>query len=126
MLDTNSLMMEIDILLNDYSTTSVDISILNKPQIFFFPNGNIYSEPDNPDKIKSGILFLDYYRNLIPGDEVFNYTDFVEKLGNIIANTNEYLSKHKDSSDKLLERYLYKKPTYAGENFKRFIHGLMR
>ena len=126
LLDTNSLMMEIDILLNDYSTTSVDISILNKPQIFFFPNGNIYSEPDNPDKIKSGILFLDYYRNLIPGDEVFNYTDFVEKLGNIIANTNEYLSKHKDSSDKLLERYLYKKPTYSGENFKRFIHGLMR
>jgi len=36
--DINEFMNEVDVLLNDYSTTSVDFSLLERPQIFFMPD----------------------------------------------------------------------------------------
>ena len=40
--DINEFMLEVDVLINDYSTTSTDFSILNKPQLFYMPDYNKY------------------------------------------------------------------------------------
>ena len=114
--DVNKLMIEIDILLNDYSTTSVDISILNKPQIFFLPDSDIYSK--NQD-------FMENYRNIIPGSEITNYTEFINQLDDIIKNKSKYISKYKSRSESLLDKYLYKKPTCSSRNISNFIQALL-
>ena len=123
--DTNKLMIEIDILLNDYSTTSVDYSILNKPQLFFFPDADAYSEAYKLEVSGVNTRFIDNYRKIIPGYEVTNYNNFTDQLDYIINNKEEYLSKYSALSDSLLEKYLYKEPKDSGKNFRNFIQSLI-
>ena len=85
-----------DILLNYYSTTSVDFSILNKPQVFFMPDYDIYNE-------KKG--FIGDYRNEMPGIEVNTYSDFIIQLQNILENSYQYINKYKQKSDNILYKY---------------------
>ena len=94
--DVNELMLEADILLNDYSTTSVDFSILNKPQVFFMPDYDIYNE-------KKG--FIGDYRSEMPGIEVNTYSDFIIQLQNILENSYQYINKYKQKSDNILYKY---------------------
>ena len=62
--DTNSFMMEVDILINDYSTTSTDFSLLKRPQIFFMPDFDI-SLFINPRKSKRNFSSLIFSKNIL-------------------------------------------------------------
>ena len=114
--DINKLMMEIDILLNDYSTSSVDIAILDKPQIFFLPDANIYSKKDN---------FIEEYRSTMPGIEIQDYSSFIEKIKYIKNNKVSYLLEYKNKSIKLLEKYLYNSNIKSAEKFNQFINRII-
>ena len=110
--DINKLMMEIDILLNDYSTSSVDIAVLDKPQLFFLPDANVYSKKDN---------FIKDYRSSMPGTEIKDYSSFIDKVKYIKNNKNSYLLEYKNKSTKLLEKYLYNSNVKSAEKFNQFI-----
>ncbi len=94
--DIHELMLETDILLNDYSTTSIDFALLNRPQIFFMPDYDIFNE-------RKG--FVGNYRNEMPGIEVKEYTDFIIKLENILSKRDAYINKYKQKSDNILYKY---------------------
>jgi CDP-glycerol glycerophosphotransferase (TagB/SpsB family) len=94
--DINEFMMEVDILLNDYSTTSTDFSILNRPQIFFMPDYDLYN---------STKFFVEPYREILPGDEVCNYEDFLKTISYASLNTKNYINKHSKVIKLIQEKY---------------------
>ena len=114
--DINKLMMEVDILLNDYSTSSVDFSILGKPQIFFLPDANTYSKK---------VDFIDEYRDSMPGAEIKDYNSFIEKIEYILNNEKNYLSDYKSRNIDLLEKYLYNSYVNSSNNFNQFINKII-
>ena len=114
--DINKLMMEVDILLNDYSTSSVDFSILGKPQIFFLPDANTYSKK---------VDFIDEYRDSMPGAEIKDYNSFIEKIEYILNNEKNYLSDYKSKNIDLLEKYLYNSYVNSSNNFNQFINKII-
>lgn len=114
--DINKLMMEVDILLNDYSTSSVDFSILGKPQIFFLPDANTYSKK---------VDFIDEYRDSMPGAEIKDYNSFIEKIEYILNNEKNYLSEYKSKNIDLLEKYLYNSYVNSSNNFNQFINKII-
>lgn len=94
--DINKLMLETDILLNDYSSTSIDFGILKRPQLFFLSDYDRYSKTYN---------FIEDYKRLMPGKEIYNYDEFIESLKNIIMNPENYFNKYKEINKELLDKY---------------------
>ena len=94
--DVNKFMLEIDILINDYSTTSTDFSILNRPQIFYMPDYDFY----NSEK-----CFVEPYRDIMPGKEVFNYDDLKRTLLDASLNSKSYVDKYSVITKELQKKY---------------------
>ena len=105
-------MLEVDILINDYSTTSTDIAILKTPQIFFMPDYDQYEE-------ESG--FVEDYRKIMPGEEIFNYKDLIKNINHIYTNKLDYLKNHEDNRQNLLSKYYDFYNKNSSEEFYRFI-----
>ena len=57
-------MMEVDILINDYSTTSTDYSLLSRPQIFYMPDYEQFEKVNG---------YVENYREVMPGREIFTF-----------------------------------------------------
>lgn len=113
--DTNEFMMEADVLLNDYSNTSTDFSILNRPQVFFMPDYDQYFEQKG---------FIEEYRSILPGREVFNFQDLVSTLLSCLESSEGYVNQYRREKDLLLERYYDTTNRNSCENFKNFIEGI--
>jgi CDP-glycerol glycerophosphotransferase (TagB/SpsB family) len=94
--DINEFMLEVDILVNDYSTTSTDFSILNRPQVFYMPDYEFYS---------SEKCFIESYRDIMPGEEVFNYEDFKESLLGASSNPKSYTDRYLSITKELQNKY---------------------
>ena len=94
--DVNKFMLEVDILVNDYSTTSTDFSILNRPQIFYMPDYDFY----NSEK-----CFIEPYREIMPGKEVFNYDEFKRTLLDASLNSKSYVDKYSATTKELQDKY---------------------
>lgn len=91
-IDINALMPEVDLLINDYSTTSIDYSILNRPQIFVMPDYDEYIMKDS---------LLDDYRAIIPGMEVHSFDELKQAIDSQLNGPDKYGSIR----EKLLEKY---------------------
>jgi len=115
--DTNQMMLETDILLNDYSTTSTDFSILSRPQIFFMPDYESYT-------MKKG--FLEDYRSTMPGSEVEDYHSFVNLLSNIMKNPTPYINKYQKKREVLLDKYYNLSNSKSVDNYKEFIKEIIK
>lgn len=94
--DINKFMLEVDVLLNDYSTTSSEFSILGRPQLFYMPDYDFYSN-------KKG--FFEEYRDILPGKEVFSFSEFRDTLKLIFEDEAAYNSKYKNTKQELLQKY---------------------
>ena len=94
--DINEFMMEVDLLLNDYSTTSTDFSILGRPQLFYMPDYELYSA-------KKG--FFEDYKNILPGKEVFTYADLKKEIKIIFSDEKPYNSDFSCERKELLQKY---------------------
>lgn len=90
--DLNNVMPEVDILLDDYSTTSTDFAILDRPQIFIMPDYDDYLNKD---------CFTEDYRAILPGKEAQNY----EELKKMILYQFKYPSKDSKLRRKFLDKY---------------------
>jgi CDP-glycerol glycerophosphotransferase (TagB/SpsB family) len=114
--DINKFMMEVDILLNDYSTTSTDFSILKRPQLFYMPDYEFYSS-------KKG--FFEEYRGVLPGREVFSYGEFKDTLKTILKDEDTYLLEFNNVRKKLLQRYYDKKEGKGCEELSNIITDIL-
>ena len=114
--DTNEMMLETDILLNDYSTTSVDFSILKRPQIFCMPDYDEY------DAFKG---FIDDYKKTMPGDSFNDIYGFFKLLDKIIQNEPQYIKDYEKQREYLLDKYYNLSNTKSVENYKIFLKNIM-
>jgi CDP-glycerol glycerophosphotransferase (TagB/SpsB family) len=94
--DLNKFMLEVDLLLNDYSTTSTDFSILERPQLFYMPDYEFYST-------KKG--FFEEYRDILPGKEIFTYKELIRELKIIFMDESLYSSEFINERKELLQKY---------------------
>ena len=92
--DVNNFMNEVDILLNDYSATSTDFALLNRPQLFCMPDYDKYWNYE-------GVSFIPIddsntkYKETLPGEEVLNYNQLINTIKYIDDNYEDYLIKYK-------------------------------
>jgi CDP-glycerol glycerophosphotransferase (TagB/SpsB family) len=114
--DINLLMMEVDILLNDYSTTSTEFSLLKRPQIFFMPDYDHYL-------LEKG--FIEDYRAILPGKEVFCVEDFEKTTLACLENPEVYVTKHEKARQVLLERYYDVSLSNSCQSFTKFLHQII-
>ncbi len=116
--DLNKFMLEADLLLNDYSTTSTDFSILERPQLFYMPDYEFYSS-------KKG--FFEEYRDTLPGKEVSTYGDLKRTLKVIFKNKSIYNEEFLYKRQELLQKYYDSKNGNSCEkNYKFIIEKLIR
>ena len=113
--DTTSFMKEVDILFNDYSTSTTDFCITEKPQIFFLPDFNKYEKEKG---------FLENYKKNLIGTEIKTYDELKKEILINIKNKKIYISKYKTKIS------LYKRKYYSNflkkscNNFSEFIKNL--
>ena len=83
--DVNEFMLEVDILLNDYSTTSTEFAILNRPQIFFMPDYDNY-------EVEKG--FVENYKKLLVGREIASFNEFLQAIDDIETDISGYMESY--------------------------------
>jgi CDP-glycerol glycerophosphotransferase (TagB/SpsB family) len=110
--DINEFMLEVDILVNDYSTTSTDFSILNRPQIFYMPDYDFY----NSEK-----CFLEEYRDLMPGREIFDFDGLKKALLCASSNPESYINEYSEITKELKRKYYDINLNHSTERFYEFI-----
>ncbi len=115
--DTNLTMLESDILINDYSTTSVDFSILRRPQIFCMPDYKIYKNTKG---------FLEDYKNSMPGQEATNFASFCNIVMESIYARESYLKRYENKRITILEKYYNLNNNNSSMNHSKFIDNIMR
>jgi CDP-glycerol glycerophosphotransferase (TagB/SpsB family) len=114
--DINNFMPEVDILVNDYSTTSTDFSILNRPQIFYMPDYDFY----NAEK-----CFIEPYKDIMPGKEVFDYNDFKKELLDASSDSEFYVGKYQTKIQELQRKYYNINQKRSSEKLYEFILNLL-
>ena len=115
--DVNKFMMEVDILLNDYSTTSTDIALIKTPQIFFMPDYQQYEE-------ESG--FIEDYRKILPGKEIYSFESLKETIEYIYLNKYDYLDLYEANRLKLIKKYYDFIGNGSCHEFYKFIQNLLK
>lgn len=114
--DINVFMMEVDILINDYSTTSTEFSLLNRPQLFFMPDYEYYDAEKG---------FVENYRDLLPGKEIVNYNDLIHSLNLIFEDEKGYIDKYNIKRNELLDKYYDLKTGNSSKLFYSFIKNIL-
>jgi len=94
--DVSAFMTEVDILLNDYSTTSVDFAHTNRPQISYMPDYKKYK------KIKG---FAEEYRETLVGPEVTDFDSFKRVVTKAVMKPEEITAEYFEVTKILLEKY---------------------
>ena len=120
-------MIESDILLNDYSATTTDYSLLDKAQLFCMPDYNHYWGHKNMKFMRDGDFdqSLTGYRESIPGDEIDDYHVFKEKLTYIMGNYNSYLNKYEGKKNIILSKYYDIKKSDSCVRFKNLLEKIL-
>ena len=108
--DTNHFMCEVDCLVNDYSNTHSDFSILQKPQIYVMPDYFDYNKEQG---------FLESYDQFIAGDVVKSLDELHQSISAAIYNPN-YRKNYKKFESNLIDKYSSKNGN-ACHNYKIFI-----
>lgn len=115
--DINEFLLEVDILLNDYSTTSTDFSLLGRPQIFYMSDYEYYSSEKG---------FVEEYRALLTGCEVANFQQLTEVVSEIMLDPREYNARFEQKRQELLNKYYDFPEGDSVEQFYEFISNLIK
>ena len=109
-IDTNEILLLVDVLITDFSSIFFDFLLTDKPVIFYVP--------DKADYLQERGTYLDL--NDLPGPQVENYQQFQKELGRIIAGKrNKYLQKYTTMKEKYL---VYE----DGETTKRYVQRIFK
>jgi CDP-glycerol glycerophosphotransferase (TagB/SpsB family) len=114
--DSSALLLESNILLNDYSTTTTEFCLLKRPQIFLIPDYKNYLESKG---------FLDDYINIIPGPKINTLEKLKAKILIYIEREEVYL---KDYESKILNynnKYYGHKIGNSSDLFNGFINNYL-
>ena len=112
--DTNDFLNEVDCLVNDYSNTNTDFSMLDRPQIYVMPDYEKYIE-------KKG--FTEDYSAFISGNNILDFNILCSSLLSAL-NTSEYLTQTQQSRKNLLEKYSSLKIENSCEKYRNFINSI--
>jgi CDP-glycerol glycerophosphotransferase (TagB/SpsB family) len=113
--DVSMFMTEADLLVNDYSTTSVDFALTQRPQIFFMPDYDLYQKEKG---------FIEFYKDCLVGPEVSNYDDFTEKLLMALKEPNVFESEFSLKKKVLLQKYYTSTTSNSTGRWTAFIKAL--
>jgi len=117
MFDTSMFFNEVDLLINDYSTTTTAASILKIPQIFIMPDY---------EKYKKAKGFVENYRNNLTGPEARNYGKLKKLIKFYLINKNNYSKSYKHKVKNYLKKYYYfKEIDNSAKNFYKFINKII-
>ena len=94
--DNNLFLKEVDLLLNDYSSSSTDFAILKKPQIFFIPDYNKYLNHQG---------FLDDYKKNLIGPTIKNFDELKKYKIKYKNFPHLYSKKYNFKIKKYLDKY---------------------
>ena len=112
--DTNNFLNEVDCLVNDYSNTNTDFSILNRPQLYIMPDYEEYTK-------KKG--FTEDYSIFISGINILDFNTLCSSLSNAL-NMPEYLAQTSQPRSNLLNKYSSVKIKDSCKEYKNFIDTL--
>ena len=115
--DINKFMLEIDILLGDYSTTSTDFALLGRPQIFYMPDYDRFN-------LDNG--FVEDYRTVLPGREICTYNEFKSTIIECLNEPNNYVMKYQDKMNLLLNHYYDVENSKSCMLFTEFIKSIVK
>lgn len=113
-LDINELLPEVDILMNDYSTTSTDYAVLGRPQIFVMPDYDEYVREQ---------AFVEDYRAIMPGEEARTFDELLELIAKALDGRWVHDS---DKRQRFLAKYYDLSPGPSCERHYAFIRGLLQ
>ena len=114
--DTNEMMLEADILMNDYSTTSVEFSVLNRSQIFCIPDFNKYNA------IKG---FIENYLEILPGESFDSLDKFKILIKAIMLDEQEYVNTFKEQREEILSKYYCLENYLSKHNYETVVEQLI-
>ena len=103
-------MCEVDCLVNDYSNTHSDFSILEKPQIYVIPDYFDYNKEQG---------FLESYHQFIAGDVVKSLDELHQSISAAIYNPH-YRESYKEFESNLINKYSSKNGNSC-HNYKIFL-----
>jgi CDP-glycerol glycerophosphotransferase (TagB/SpsB family) len=109
-------MMEVDMLIGDYSTLSTDFAILRRPQIFIMPD------------YKRNLLtkgFAEDLRLTLPGKEVKNFGELCDSIKIYIRNKTLFNNDFSDKIDSLLDKYVDVTKTQSRKALTQFISTIL-
>ena len=115
--DTSSFLCEVDILINDCATTSIDFSLLKRPQIFFFPDYEKYNQ-------KKG--FIGDYKEIMPGKEFSTFEEMLSLILFYLKEPQKYTHEFSDKVSNLTKNYYNKKEGNSCLDFKKFIEKVLK
>lgn len=110
--DTNEMMLEADILMNDYSNTLVEFCVLARPQVFCIPDYEYYKKSKG---------FIDDFLDIMPGDSFDTFSDLKNILDKAIKDTDKYVDQFADRREKLLTKYYNLDNSKSLESYKNFV-----
>lgn len=113
--DPTSFMKQVKILLNDYSATSTEFSLLKKPQLFFMPDFKRYNNFKG---------FLENYKKNLIGFEIKNYNSLIFYIEKCLKNKKFYLKNFNKKLLKYRERYYEKPHINSCKLFENFIKNI--
>lgn len=116
LIDNNQLLMEVDLVINDYSTISTDAAIINKPQLFIMPDYNEMEETRG---------FAEDMRSMVPGPEVFKFNELVDYINKYLDNPLIYIKENSSRINLLLARYMDNRISNSCELYKNFIDNII-
>lgn len=114
--DNVELMIEVDMLMGDYSTLSTDFSILRRPQLFIMPDY---------DKVLQTKGFAEDMRVIVPGKIVKDANDLFKSISLYISDSIAYERDFGENVDKLLERYIDISQVNSREKYVEFFSQIM-
>ena len=110
--DPTLFMKEVKILLNDYSATSTEFSILERPQLFFMPDFKKYN------KYKG---FLENYKKNLIGFEIKNYRSLTYYIDRCLKSKKFYTNNFNNKLLKYKEKYYERHNINSCKQFENFI-----
>lgn len=116
LVDNNQLLMEVDILMGDYSTLATDFSITRRPQLFIMPDY---------DLLKQTKGFAEELRKLAPGPEITSFDELTSYLVKYLNDSDAYHDHYGEVVDRLLDKYMDPFITNSCERFKLFFDDLI-
>jgi len=115
--DTTTFLNEIDLLINDCSTTTTECSFIGKPQIHVFPDFKKYKDEKG---------FLINYRKNIAGPFCSTYRSFIINISKYINYKNNYLERYKSINKKNLNLFYDLKDINSNNKFYYFIKKIIK